>query len=84
MRRTTTPPRESPPTAPPENPWYGERQIALMDVFGAANAKVFDQPIPQILLDTYYGRNFTESDVAAVKVEIPAVVKADKKAKKNA
>ncbi len=32
-----------PPTAPPENPWYGERQIALMDVFGAANAKVFDE-----------------------------------------
>ncbi|KLW17071.1 bifunctional acetaldehyde-CoA/alcohol dehydrogenase [Enterobacter sp. BWH52] len=40
--------------------------------------------LKQILLDTYYGRNFTESDVAAVKVEIPAVVKADKKAKKNA
>ncbi len=40
--------------------------------------------LKQILLDTYYGRNFTESDVAAVKVEIPAVVKAEKKAKKNA
>ena len=32
-----------PPTAPPDNPWYGERQIALMDVFGRANATVFDQ-----------------------------------------
>ena len=32
-----------PPTAPPTNPWYGERQIALMDVFGRANARVFDQ-----------------------------------------
>lgn len=32
-----------PPTAPPENPWYGERQIALMDVFGRANATAFDQ-----------------------------------------
>ena len=32
-----------PPTAPPENPWYGERQIALMDAFGRANATVFDQ-----------------------------------------
>jgi hypothetical protein len=32
-----------PPTAPPENPWYGERQIALMDVFGRANAEVFDR-----------------------------------------
>ena len=32
-----------PPTAPPENPWYGERQIALMDVFGRANASVFDR-----------------------------------------
>lgn len=31
-----------PPTAPPENPWYGERQIALMDVFGRANAAAFD------------------------------------------
>lgn len=31
-----------PPTAPPENPWYGERQIALMDVFGRANASAFD------------------------------------------
>lgn len=32
-----------PPTAPPENPWYGERQIELMDVFGRANATAFDQ-----------------------------------------
>ncbi|HUF76778.1 MAG TPA: M14 family zinc carboxypeptidase, partial [Longimicrobiales bacterium] len=32
-----------PPTAPPENPWYGERQIALMDVFGRANAEAFDR-----------------------------------------
>jgi hypothetical protein len=32
-----------PPTAPPENPWYGERQIALMDVFGRANATAFDR-----------------------------------------
>ena len=31
-----------PPTAPPENPWYGDRQIALMDVFGRANAEAFD------------------------------------------
>ena len=39
--------------------------------------------LKQILLDTYYGRNFTESDVAAVKVEIPAVVKADKSEEKR-
>lgn len=32
-----------PPTAPPENPWYGDRQIALMDVFGRANAAAFDE-----------------------------------------
>ncbi len=32
-----------PPTAPPSNPWSGERQIALMDVFGAAVAARFDQ-----------------------------------------
>ena len=32
-----------PPTAPPSNPWYGERQIALMDVFGAATAARFDE-----------------------------------------
>jgi len=32
-----------PPTAPPENPWFGERQIALMDVFGRANAAAFDE-----------------------------------------
>lgn len=31
-----------PPTAPPENPWYGDRQIALMDLFGRANAAAFD------------------------------------------
>jgi hypothetical protein len=31
-----------PPTAPPANPWYGDRQVALMDVFGRANASVFD------------------------------------------
>jgi hypothetical protein len=31
-----------PPTAPPSNPWFGERQIALMDVFGRANATAFD------------------------------------------
>ena len=31
-----------PPTAPPANPWYGDRQIALMDVFGRANATAFD------------------------------------------
>ncbi|MEX2465345.1 MAG: M14 family zinc carboxypeptidase [Gemmatimonadota bacterium] len=32
-----------PPTAEPTNPWYGERQIALMDVFGRANAAAFDR-----------------------------------------
>ncbi len=32
-----------PPTAPPENPWYGTRQFALMDVFGRANAAAFDR-----------------------------------------
>jgi len=32
-----------PPTAPPENPWFGRSQIALMDVFGRANAQAFDQ-----------------------------------------
>ena len=31
-----------PPTAPPSNPWYGETQIALMDVFGEAIAARFD------------------------------------------
>ena len=31
-----------PPTAPPSNPWYGERQVALMDVFGEAIAARFD------------------------------------------
>ncbi|MGD8331851.1 MAG: M14 family zinc carboxypeptidase, partial [Acidobacteriota bacterium] len=31
-----------PPTAEPSNPWFGERQIALMDVFGRANASAFD------------------------------------------
>lgn len=32
-----------PPTAEPTNPWYGERQLALMDVFGRANAAAFDR-----------------------------------------
>ena len=32
-----------PPTAAPSNPWYGERQIALMDVFGEAIAGRFDE-----------------------------------------
>ena len=32
-----------PPTAPPANPWYGERQIAQMDVFGRAIATAFDE-----------------------------------------
>ncbi len=32
-----------PPTAPPANPWFTERQIELMDVFGQANAAAFDQ-----------------------------------------
>ena len=32
-----------PPTAQPSNPWYGERQIALMDLFGAATAARFDE-----------------------------------------
>jgi hypothetical protein len=32
-----------PPTAPPSNPWFGERQVALMDVFGEANAVAFDR-----------------------------------------
>ena len=31
-----------PPTAPPSNRWYGERQIALMDVFGEAIGARFD------------------------------------------
>ncbi len=31
-----------PPTAPPENPWFGERQIGLMELFGRANAGAFD------------------------------------------
>ncbi len=31
-----------PPTAEPTNPWYGERQVALMDVFGRAIAHRFD------------------------------------------
>ena len=39
--------------------------------------------LKQILLDTYYGREFKEGDVAAVKTEAP-VIKADKKAKKSA
>ena len=32
-----------PPTAPPSNPWFGEGQIALMDVFGKAIAAAFDR-----------------------------------------
>ena len=32
-----------PPTAPPTNPWLGERQIALMEVFGSATAARFDR-----------------------------------------
>ena len=32
-----------PPTAPPSNPWFGERQVALMDVFGEAIAARFDE-----------------------------------------
>ncbi len=32
-----------PPTAPPENPWYGERQLALMELFGRENARAFDR-----------------------------------------
>lgn len=32
-----------PPTAEPSNPWFGERQIALMNVFGRANATAFDE-----------------------------------------
>ena len=32
-----------PPTAPPSNPWFTDQQIQLMDVFGAANAAVFDR-----------------------------------------
>jgi len=39
--------------------------------------------LKQILLDTFYGREFKEGDVAAVKTEAP-VIKADKKAKKSA
>ena len=39
--------------------------------------------LKQILLDTFYGREFKEGDVAAVKTEVP-VIKADKKAKKSA
>ena len=43
-----------PPTAPPENPWYGERQIALMDVFGRANAAAFDnRGFPYFTRDVY-------------------------------
>ena len=32
-----------PPTAPPTNPWFGQEQIQLMDVFGRANAAAFDR-----------------------------------------
>ncbi len=31
-----------PPTAEPSNPWFTERQIQLMDVFGEATARAFD------------------------------------------
>ncbi len=43
-----------PPTAPPSNPWFGERQIALMDVFGEANARAFDaRGFPYFNRDVY-------------------------------
>ncbi|MCH8812705.1 MAG: hypothetical protein IID07_12810, partial [Gemmatimonadetes bacterium] len=32
-----------PPTAPPNNPWLTDQQLALMDVFGAATAATFDR-----------------------------------------
>ncbi len=32
-----------PPTAPPTNPWFGDRQVAQMELFGAAIAKRFDE-----------------------------------------
>jgi hypothetical protein len=32
-----------PPTAPPSNPWFGERQIAQMDLFGRSIAASFDE-----------------------------------------
>jgi hypothetical protein len=32
-----------PPTAPPSNPWFTASQIQLMDVFGEANARAFDE-----------------------------------------
>jgi hypothetical protein len=32
-----------PPTAPPENPWYGAAQIDQMELFGRANAEAFDR-----------------------------------------
>ncbi len=32
-----------PPTAPPTNPWYGERQLAQMELFGTAIANQFDE-----------------------------------------
>ena len=32
-----------PPTAPPSNPWFTDRQIQLMDVFGADIASAFDE-----------------------------------------
>lgn len=32
-----------PPAAEPTNPWYGERQVAMMDVLGRANAAAFDR-----------------------------------------
>ncbi|EJO5066482.1 TPA: hypothetical protein NM822_002481, partial [Salmonella enterica subsp. enterica serovar Isangi] len=39
--------------------------------------------LKQILLDTYYGRDFTEGEVAAKK-DVVAAPKAEKKAKKSA
>lgn len=43
-----------PPTARPTNPWYGERQVALMDVFGRANAAAFDaRGFPYFNRDVY-------------------------------
>lgn len=32
-----------PPTAPPVNPWFTQVQVDLMDVFGRANARAFDE-----------------------------------------
>ncbi len=32
-----------PPTAPPTNPWFGDRQVAQMELFGSAIAARFDE-----------------------------------------